>query len=115
MTEPKEALEPAASGEPAREAAVPWPELPSALPRVTGPELRDPAVDTLLERLGTLVSTPVSGHSEVYAALHDELLEALNEDVADPTSTGPGARGQGEPAQTQNYPTDRGTPHDDQA
>ena len=36
----------------------------------------------LLDRLGALPSTPVSGHGEAYAALHDDLLAALNEDVA---------------------------------
>ena len=114
MTEPKEALEPAAPGEPggelAREPAVIWPELPSGLPRATGPEIRDPAVDALLERLGTLASTPVSGHGEAYAALHDGLLEALNEDVA-----GQAPAGQTTAAQTHDSSRDRGTPHDDQA
>jgi hypothetical protein len=43
---------------------------------------QDPAVSSLLERLGALPGRPVAGHGEVYAGLHDELLEALNEDVS---------------------------------
>jgi hypothetical protein len=87
MTEPNQAPEAEA---PEPEAAVAWPTLPSELPGASqsGTQNRtqngtqDAAVDALLERLGALVSTPVSGHGEAYAALHDDLMEALNEDVA---------------------------------
>jgi hypothetical protein len=88
MTEPNEAPETAVPQASAREAAVPWPALRSELPRATGPEAQDAAVGALLERLGALPSTPVSGHGEAYAALHDDLLEALNEDVAGQTPAG---------------------------
>ena len=42
----------------------------------------DPAVNAVLDRLGAVRQMPVSGHGEVYAGMHDALLEALNEDVA---------------------------------
>ncbi|MGO4492309.1 hypothetical protein AB4Y86_09485 [Arthrobacter sp. 2YAF22_2] len=42
----------------------------------------DPAIENLLSRLGSLSGLPVSAHGEVYAGLHDGLVEALNEDVA---------------------------------
>ena len=42
----------------------------------------DPAIDAMLVRLGALPELPVAAHGEVYAGLHDELVEALNEDVA---------------------------------
>jgi hypothetical protein len=41
-------------------------------------------VDALLERLGGLAELPVSGHGEIYAALHDDLMEALNEHTPGP-------------------------------
>jgi len=55
------------------EARVDWPMLPA---RAAG---RDPEVEALLERLGTLPGLPVSDHAEVYAGLHADLMEALNE------------------------------------
>ncbi|WP_196802312.1 hypothetical protein [Arthrobacter sp. 131MFCol6.1] len=85
---------------------VAWPELPSeqfpadlrghAAPEHTAPEhaapgqqagerqaaVLDPAVNAVLDLLGAVRQTPVSGHGEVYAGMHDALLEALNEDVA---------------------------------
>ena len=38
----------------------------------------DPAVTALLDRLGDLPELPVARHGDVYAALHDDLLAALN-------------------------------------
>lgn len=77
-------------------ADVAWPELPSqqlpaelsghAAPEHAAPEhtaaVLDPAVNAVLDRLGAVRQMPVSGHGEVYAGMHDALLEALNEDVA---------------------------------
>ena len=54
-------------------ARVDWPALPAA---AAGGD-RD--VERLLERLGTLPDLPVSGHGDVYAGLHNDLREALNE------------------------------------
>jgi hypothetical protein len=72
-------------------ADVAWPELPSQqLPaELSGPAapehaaaVLDPAVNAVLDRLAAVRQMPVSGHGEVYAGLHDALLEALNEEVA---------------------------------
>lgn len=79
-------------------ADVAWPVLPSQLRageehgrEVQGHEthgartpVQDPAVSAVLDRLAALQQTPVSGHGELYAGMHDALLEALNEDVASP-------------------------------
>lgn len=40
----------------------------------------DPAVDSVLVRLEEIPGHPVAEHSQVYAGLHDALLEALNAD-----------------------------------
>ncbi len=84
MTEPNQAVQ-----APEPEAAVVWPALPPKRPQAsqngtngTDSGTPDAAVAALLDRLGALPSTPVSGHGEAYAALHDDLLAALNEDVA---------------------------------
>ena len=72
-------------------ADVAWPELPSQqlpaeLSGHAAPEhaaaVLDPAVNAVLDRLAAVRQMPVSAHGEVYASLHDALLEALNEDVA---------------------------------
>jgi hypothetical protein len=47
-------------------------------------QVQDPAVSAVLDRLAAVRQTPVSEHGEVYASMHDALLEALNEDVAGP-------------------------------
>lgn len=79
---------------------VAWPDLPSrrlsaelsghAAQELQTQELQthvqDPAVSAVLDRLAALRQTPVSEHGEVYAGMHDALLEALNEDVAGPGS-----------------------------
>ncbi|MFE4230652.1 hypothetical protein ACFRJ8_22470 [Arthrobacter sp. NPDC056886] len=77
-------------------ADVTWPDLPSqqlsaepaghaAQGRQTQGQqahVQDRAVSAVLDRLPALRQTPVSEHGEVYAGMHDALLEALNEDVA---------------------------------
>jgi hypothetical protein len=70
MTELNDVLEPA--GEP----PVAWPEDPAA----TG----DEPVDAALLRLRGISLVPVTGHSEVYAELHDSLLTALNAEPDSP-------------------------------
>lgn len=55
---------------------MPWPAVPDST-------TQDRDVDALLERLGSLPALPVSGHGEVYAGLHDDLLAALNGPVAE--------------------------------
>ena len=55
------------------EARVDWPALSA------GTAGQDPAVAVLLEPLGTLPALPVADHGEVYARLHTDLAEALNE------------------------------------
>jgi hypothetical protein len=65
---------------------IDWPA--SAL----GAAAQDPAVGALLDRLDTLPGRPVAGHGEVYAGLHQDLMEALNEDLSgQPGAVGPGA------------------------
>ncbi|MET4097627.1 hypothetical protein [Arthrobacter sp. UYCu712] len=54
---------------------VDWPAFP--LETAAG----DSDVDALLGRLGALPGLPVTAHGDVYAGLHDDLMEALNEDV----------------------------------
>ena len=96
-------LEHAEAAEPSPEADVAWPALPSQRHRegqqapghvaqaqhAQGHESQgaeapsqDPAVSAVLDRLAAVRLTPVSGHGELYAGMHDALLEALNEDVA---------------------------------
>ncbi len=97
--EPNSALNQASnqlqSEAPSLAADVAWPELPSqqlsAEPSVHAAQeqqahVQDPAVSAVLDRLAALRQTPVSEHGEVYAGMHDALLEALNEDVAGPAS-----------------------------
>lgn len=50
--------------------AVQWPETPSP----TG----DPLVDGALSLLDGVVDSPVPDHGELYAGVHDGLLEALD-------------------------------------
>lgn len=59
-----------------QDARVEWPAYAGE------PAAGDPAVDALLVRLEALPELPISAHGEVYASLHDELVAALNEDVA---------------------------------
>lgn len=46
----------------------------------------DSAVDEVLDRLADIQGLPVAGHAEAYSALHDALLDALNDD--DPSAEG---------------------------
>jgi hypothetical protein len=91
MTEPNHATATEAPETEEAPAGVSWPPLPSEPATQTSAAQdsaaqnslgQDPAVSSLLERLGALPGRPVAGHGEVYAGLHDELLEALNEDVS---------------------------------
>jgi hypothetical protein len=93
-TGPADAAVPAQS--PAADVA--WPALPSQLragaqqghepqdheARGVRAPIQDPAVSAVLDRLAALAQAPVSEHGELYAGMHDALLEALNEDVASP-------------------------------
>ena len=73
---------------------VTWPELPAASGDAAGDDpSRDPAVVALLRRLSELPALPVARHGEAYALLHDELLAALNESVAEQPTAGPAAAG----------------------
>lgn len=53
-----------------------WPEEPGA-------GITDPAVARALARLADLPQAPVAEHEAAYTALHDELLEALNDEHPD--------------------------------
>ncbi|MER1997029.1 MAG: hypothetical protein ABTA24_11120 [Arthrobacter sp.] len=50
----------------------------------------DPAVDSVLSRLRDVAETPVGEHAALYAGLHNGLLEALNEEPAQPQPSRPG-------------------------
>lgn len=62
-------------------AAQPFP----AWPEAAGAGITDPAVARALARLADLPQAPVAEHEAAYAALHDELLEALNDEHPDAT------------------------------
>ena len=63
--------------------SMPRPPLGSpASPESTG----DAGVDTLLRPLAALSGEPPSAHAQVYAGLHEALLEALNTEPAGPAS-----------------------------
>ncbi len=55
-------------------------------PEMTG----DPAVDSVLSRLSDIAQTPVGEHAALYGSLHDGLLEALNDEPAQPPAPQPG-------------------------
>ena len=57
---------------------VQWPD--SATP--TG----DPLVDKALNRLGSVPAAPVADHGDLYAAIHDSLLEALDSEPGLPAA-----------------------------
>ncbi len=73
MTEPTPAHEAPPEDNQAR---IDWPGPPG------GAAVGDPEVDVLVERLATLPELPVAAHGDFYAGLHDDLADALNEDVA---------------------------------
>ena len=90
MTEPNHATGSEPAGAPAR---ITWPSLPAEPGGGAAADpLRDPAISALLERLGGLPDLPVARHGEVYTALHDELLAAL--DGSATTSAGEAAHEQ---------------------
>jgi hypothetical protein len=80
MTEPNHATATDVAETEEAPAGVSWPSLPSE-PATQSSAAQDPAISSLLDRLGALPGMPVSGHGAVYAGLHDDLMEALNEDV----------------------------------
>ncbi|MCU1531218.1 MAG: hypothetical protein JWO49_789 [Arthrobacter sp.] len=99
MTEPNHATATEVPETEEAPARVSWPSLPSELPEAAsrgpgapgpaaqssvrqGPAATDPAISSLLERLGALPGMAVSAHGEVYTGLHDDLMDALNEDIA---------------------------------
>ena len=63
-------------------AAVRWPAPAPA--SATGPTAgdADPAINAILARLEALPGMAVADHLDVYSRLHDDLRDALNEDVA---------------------------------
>ncbi|MBT2588117.1 hypothetical protein [Arthrobacter sp. ISL-95] len=67
---PPESAAPEAERPERERPAVQWPDAPSA----TG----DPLVDRALSLLDGVAESPVPEHGELYAAVHDGLLEALN-------------------------------------
>lgn len=64
-------------------AAQPSPEWPEA----PGAGITDSAVARALARLADLPQAPVAEHEAAYTALHDELLEALNDEHPDAVAT----------------------------
>ena len=77
MIESPRPAEPAPAGAPGDGDTRPdWPERTAATPPAA-----DPAVDALLGPLDTLPHLPVADHGDVYGALHDELADALNEEM----------------------------------
>lgn len=70
-------------------AGVSWPAAPAGdgepASHNTG-AVQDATVAAVLGRLADIPELPVGGHAEAYSALHDALLDALNED--DPSAAG---------------------------
>lgn len=83
------AAQPAGDNRPERaDAGAVWPLSPESA------GAQDLTVSALLERLRKLPELPVADHEEVYAGLHEDLMEALNEDVSGHTqATRPDAAG----------------------
>lgn len=72
---------------------VTWPELPEPGETAGNDPSGDPAVGALLRRLSELPGLPVARHGESYALLHDDLLAALNETIADHPTARPAQAG----------------------
>ncbi|MFE4836203.1 hypothetical protein ACFRAU_16175 [Arthrobacter sp. NPDC056691] len=64
-----------------------WPELTVPGSPASEAGVADPAVLAVLDRVREIPGLPVSEHPAAYAAMHDALLEALNEEP----QHGPGA------------------------
>jgi hypothetical protein len=70
-------------------AGVSWPAAPDGNGESAGHGMgavEDPTVAAVLDRLADIPALPVGMHAEAYSALHDALLDALNED--DPSAVG---------------------------
>ena len=70
-------------------AGVSWPAAPAEAGESAGLStgvLEDASVAAVLDRLAGIPALPVGGHADAYSALHDALLDALNED--DPSAVG---------------------------
>lgn len=70
-------------------AVVSWPAVPAGNSQSAGHRMgavEDASVAAVLDRLADIPGLPVGGHADAYSALHDALLDALNED--DPSAVG---------------------------
>ncbi len=88
ISESNHATETQAAEHPGAEtpAGVPWPAPspesgPGSSPRPRAADA-DPAINAILARLEALPKLAVSDHLDVYTRVHDDLRDALNEDVA---------------------------------
>ena len=88
-----------ATGSPASESPVPGSPasgIPASVsPETVRPEVQwpdsatltgDPLVDKALNRLGSVPAAPVADHGDLYAAIHDSLLEALDSEPGLPAA-----------------------------
>jgi hypothetical protein len=70
-------------------AGVSWPATPAGNGGSAGHRMaavEDVSVAAVLDRLADIPGLPVGGHADAYSALHDALLDALNDD--DPSAAG---------------------------
>jgi hypothetical protein len=70
-------------------AGVSWPATPAGNGGSAGHRMaavEDASVAAVLDRLADIPGLPVGGHADAYSALHDALLDALNDD--DPSAAG---------------------------
>lgn len=70
---------------------VSWPAAPNSSGNAessghSAGAVEDASVAAVLNSLADIPSLPVGGHADAYAALHDALLDALNDD--DPSAVG---------------------------
>ena len=73
----------------AERAGLSWPAAPAGAGEQSGLStgaLEDASVAAVLDRLAGIPGLPVGGHADAYSALHEALLDALNED--DPSAVG---------------------------
>ncbi|MEV7606222.1 hypothetical protein AB0N65_12350 [Paenarthrobacter sp. NPDC089322] len=86
MTEPNTAAD--ANVDTAAEGPdIEWPEAAGS----TG----DASVDSVLGVLETVRTTPVAEHAELYTAIHDSLMEALDAEPGLPPAANPASRPEG--------------------